>query len=336
MKQKLALGGIITLLFATFLLSFQAAHAQENSPTNTGINLTVSPVFINLLTDPGKETSSKIKITNNSNITENLSTHLVKFKAAENGTQPTIEDIDKNDEFAKWVSFSENSFTLAPQETKTVTVKISPPESAALGYYYAVVFQRTSENKAEKTGTLVSGAPAVSILLEVKSPKAKREIQIVDATTDKLFYEYLPTDIQIKVKNTGNIHIIPVGNIFIDWGRKKDIGILTFNEGRGNILPNTERTFITTWGDAMITRKDGKTQYDITKADKFRIGRYTANVLVVYDDGQRDIPLEAQVSFWVFPWKIVAVIIAIGLLMLLGIRSMLSSGAQKLRKSRKK
>ena len=78
------------------------------------------------------------------------------------------------------------------------------------------MFQRTSEEKADKTGALVAGAPAVSILLEVKSPNAKREIQIVDATSDKLFYEYLPADIKVKVKNTGNIHIIPVGNIFID------------------------------------------------------------------------------------------------------------------------
>lgn len=335
MKVKLAIGG--TLAFLSFIFSFgiHPIYAQEN-PTNTGINLTVSPVFINLLTEPGKETSSRIKITNNSNITETLGTQLVKFKASETGTQPTIEDVDKNDEFAKWISFSEETFSLAPNETKTITVTITPPESAALGYYYAVVFQRVKEEKVGNTGALVSGAPAVSILLEVKSPKAKREIQIVDAVTDKLFYEYLPTDIKVTVKNTGNIHIIPVGNIFIDWGRKKDASILTFNEGRGNILPNTERTYTTTWKDGMITRLDGKTQYDITKADKFRIGRYTANILVVYDDGQRDVPLEAQVSFWVFPWKIIGVIAVVALLMLLGIRSTLSSGVQKLRKSKKK
>jgi len=335
MKHKLALSVTSILFLFGFLLYIPQVSAQD-SAKGSGINLTVSPIFINLLADPGKETTSKIKITNNSNITENLSTHLVKFKASENGSQPTIIDLDKDDEFAKWISFSEDSFSIASNETKTVTVKITPSTSAALGYYYAVVFQRTSEEKADKTGALVAGAPAVSILLEVKSPNAKREIQIVDATSDKLFYEYLPADIKVKVKNTGNIHIIPVGNIFIDWGRKKDVSILTFNDGRGNILPNTERTYTATWNDAMISTLDGRTKYDLTKADKFRIGRYTAHVLVVYDDGQRDVPLEAQVSFWVIPWKIIGLILIVGLFVLFGIRSMLSSGVQKLRKSKKK
>ncbi|KXK10223.1 MAG: hypothetical protein UZ22_OP11002000868 [Microgenomates bacterium OLB23] len=335
MKVNMALGAALAVVSLIFSLVTPITLAQE-SPANTGINLTVSPVFINLLTEPGKETSARIKITNNSNITETLGTQLVKFRPSETGTQPTIEDVDDKDEFASWVSFSDETFNLAPNETKTITVTIKPPTSAALGYYYAVVFKRVKEESAGTTGALVSGAPAVSILLEVKSPQAKREIQIVDAVTDKLFYEYLPTDIKVTIKNTGNIHIIPVGNIFIDWGRKKDDAILTFNEGRGNILPNTERTYTTTWNDGMITRLDGTTHYDITKANKFRIGRYTANILVVYDDGQRDIPLEAQVSFWVFPWKIIAGLALIAMLVLLGIRSTLASGVQKLRKAKKK
>lgn len=335
MKFKAFLGTVTLAYLLGILVFISPAHAQEDI-IGSGIDLTVSPIFINLLTEPGKDISSKIKITNNSNITENLAPRLVKFTAAENGTQPSIEEIDSTDEFAKWVTFSENEFNLAPNETKSIEVAIAPPSSAALGYYYAVVFQRTKEEKGEKIQALVAGAPAVSILLEVKSPNSKREIQIVDATSDKLFYEYLPAKLNVKIKNTGNIHIIPVGNVFIDWGRKKDVALLTFNEGRGNVLPNTERIYTVAWDEGMITRKDGKTQWDLTKADKFRIGRYTANVLVVYDDGQRDIPLEAQVSFWVFPWKIMAGLGVIALLVLLGIRSTLSSGVQKLRKSKKK
>jgi pilus assembly protein TadC len=28
-------------------------------------------------------------------------------------------------------------------------------------------------------------------------------------------------------------------------------------------------------------------------------------MLLIYDDGQRDVPLEAMVSFWVVPWRVI-------------------------------
>jgi hypothetical protein len=50
-----------------------------------------------------------------------------------------------------------------------------------------------------------------------------------------------------------------------------------------------------------------ETTWDWSKADRFRIGKYTAHVLMIYDNGVRDIPMEAIVSFWVIPWKIIGV-----------------------------
>ena len=44
---------------------------------------------------------------------------------------------------------------------------------------------------------------------------------------------------------------------------------------------------------------------------KFRIGSYTASLLAVYDNGKRDVPLEAHLSFWVFPWKIIVGVLII-------------------------
>ena len=33
--------------------------------------------------------------------------------------------------------------------------------------------------------------------------------------------------------------------------------------------------------------------------------KYQAKLLLVYDDGKRDIPLEGTVEFWVVPWRLV-------------------------------
>ncbi len=317
----------------------------EGKLPQSGINLTISPTFLNLLTDPGKKVSAPIKIKNNGNETEYMEIVLAKFEASEDGSAPKLIDIEDTDEFYQWISFSAPQFILAPNQTKTITVSITPAKTAGLGYYYGVIFRRIQEKQAGAGEAVITGAPAVSILLEVKSPHAKRELQLIDFTTDHLFYEYLPTTFNIKVKNTGNIHLIPGGDIFIDSLKQKQMAIIPLNPGRGNILPKTQRTFTTSWNDAMILRvpdekkKDietakgvttFKTTYDLAKADKFRIGKYTAHALLVYDNGERDVPLEATVSFWVVPWKLIggAILIIISPLLIYQL-------IQKLRKRKK-
>jgi hypothetical protein len=61
--------------------------------------------------------------------------------------------------------------------------------------------------------------------------------------------------------------------------------------------------------------KNGKQVYsykwDFSKANRLRFGHYTAHLVLVYDNGQRDVPMEAYVSFWVIPWRIVGAILAL-------------------------
>ncbi|MBU2592168.1 hypothetical protein KKD61_01755 [Patescibacteria group bacterium] len=289
----------------------------------TGINLTVSPNFLNLITDPGKEISSSIKVKNNNNVKEYLEIRLSRFESSASGDRPVLVDLDPDDPFPEWISFSQKQFILEPNETKTVKFAINPPEDAALGYYYALIIGRIKETGPEGGKAVVAGAPAISLLLEVKSPHAKRELQLVDFKPGQNIYEYLPAEFKIKVKNTGNIHAVPYGDIFIDWGNKTDIAILSANPSRGNILPQTERVFTSSWDDGFLIRvpKEGlkdkrgnrvyEIKWDFSKADRFRIGKYTANLLMVYDDGKRDIPMEATTSFWIVPWKLLLILITV-------------------------
>ncbi len=289
----------------------------------TGINLTVSPNFLNLITDPGKQISSNLKVKNNNNVREYLEIRLSRFESSASGDRPVLVDLDPDDPFPGWISFSQKQFILEPNETETIKFTINPPEDAALGYYYALIIGRIKETGSEGGKTVVSGAPAISLLLEVKSPHAKRELQLINFKPTQNIYEYLPAEFEIKVKNTGNIHAVPYGDIFIDWGNKTDLAILSINPSRGNILPRTERVFATSWEDGFVIRtpkegvKDKKggqvyqTKWDFSKADRFRIGKYTANLLMVYDDGKRDVPMEATTSFWIIPWKLLLILIIV-------------------------
>jgi hypothetical protein len=285
---------------------------QEAPPA--GIDLTVSPTFLNLVTDPGKPVASQIQIKNNNNFTEYLEISISKFNAAEGGARPLISEMQPEDEYAKWVSFEDQQFKVDSNETKTIKFTIAPSEDASLGYYYAFVINRIQQQQSEGNQAVVAGAPAILTLLDVRSPNATREVQLVDFKTDKFFYEYPPINFQVKLKNSGNIHLAPVGDIFIGRDQNLNIATLRANEGRANILPQTEREYNVTWNDGLITTEaktaNGETNYS-TRVDfdqpisKFRIGKYTAHLVMVYDNGQRDIPLEASVTFWVIPWKII-------------------------------
>jgi hypothetical protein len=341
---------LASLLFVSPAFAQSPTRAASRSVTipPAGINLTVSPTFLNLSTDPGKAVESQFKVKNNSNFTENLRVRLAKFEIGEGG-KPLLSSLSANDQFAKWVAIPEDTFTIAPNQTTTVKFTINPPVEASLGYYYAFVIERVQERTGGgEQQAIVAGSPALLTLLEVKSPNAKRELQLVDFKTSKMWYEYLPTDFIITVKNTGNVHIVPTGNIFIDQGGKKDLAILGVNTSRGNILPQTEREFTSAWDDGFAVREaktdngqvvkndNGETQYtvkyDFQKADKFRIGKYTANLLLVYDNGERDVPLEASISFWVIPWKILGVGLIVAVFVLIGVRSVATSTVRKFRK----
>lgn len=312
-------------------------------PPESGINLTLSPTFLNLVTDPGVPVSSQLKIRNNSNVREYLKFTLATFGAeGDDGDTPVLKEVTSQDQFPKWISFSEDQFIVDPNEQKTIRFTISPPKDAALGYYYALMVQRIKEAVPGQRQTIVSGSPAFLVILEVRDPNAKRELELIKFTTSQSVYEYPPVDFKITFKNTGNIHLVPSGDIFIDWGSSKDVGVIRSNEFRGNILPQTSRTYTASWTDGFIARipkrdKDGnlisnkngeieyETKWDFNKLTKLRIGRYTAHLVAVYDNGTRDIPLEGTVSFWVIPWKIIGVGLIVLVLVLFGLKSIFSS-----------
>ncbi len=313
------------------------------SEPTTGINLTLSPTFINLVTDPGTPVSSQLKIRNNSNVREYLKFGLATFEASgEDGDSPILKEAAPTDEFLKWISFSENQFIVDPNEQKSINFTINPPKDASLGYYYALMVQRIKEPNPINKQTVISGSPAFLVILEVRDPNAKRQLELTSFKTSKWIYEYPPVDFKITFKNTGNIHLIPAGDIFIDWGSKKEVGVIRSNEFKGNILPQTKRTYTAFWNDGFIYREPKKdpdgnvisdkngeieyeTKWDFNKLTDLRIGRYTAHLVAVYDNGTRDVPLEGTVSFWVIPWKILLGALVILILILFGLKSIFSS-----------
>jgi hypothetical protein len=312
------------------------------------LRLTTSPLPINLKVEPGVSISTPLKIKNDGLSSENIKVSLMKFKADSITGVPTLSEREPGDNYFDWASFSENSFTLPANEWKTITATFNVPKEASFGYYYAVVFSRAEENvEKNERQTIINGGTAVLVLLEANVPNAKREVTVTDFSVDKAMYEFLPATFSIKLRNTGNVHIAPRGNIFISQGENKDVAILEVNPNRGSILPDSPRDFTESWSDGfpyyVDKQLDNKTildennspekelKWDFKDASKLRWGKYTAKLLLVYDDGKKDVPVEATVEFWVMPWRLIGGGILILIFVLIGLKSTLQSWYKKIK-----
>jgi len=308
----------------TALTLFGAGASGNNiasAQTTEGFNLVTSPLPINLQANPGSTVSADIKVKNGATKTEKLKVSLMKFSAYGEEGKPSIQDRAAGDDYFDWVTFSPDVFDAPPNEWITVKMTIKLPPSAAFGYYYAAVFSRANAVKPSSTKeNVLVGSTAVLVLLDAKVPGAKRTATIASFSADKHLYEFLPSNFTVKVKNSGNVHLIPTGNIFIKRG-SKNVATLTINSAAGNILPNSNRIFTTSWTDGfpaysgkisngkVVLDKDNKPvqglKWDWSKASRLKFGRYTAHLVMAYDNGSRDVPLEATVSFWVIPVRII-------------------------------
>jgi hypothetical protein len=302
---------LLTLLFLPLPLLAQSS----------GLRLVTSPLPISLVAEPGTSVSTELKVKNDGTEPETLRIDILKFRAYEDSGKPALEEMTPADDFARWVTFSEPSFSVLPGEWKTITATFRLPEEAAFGYYYAFVFTRENEGEGPREReTALVGGTATLVLLEARVPGAVRDMSIPEFSIDRTVYEFLPVRFTVRLKNAGNVHVAPRGNIFITQAGK-DIALLELNAGKGNILPNSTRTFETEWADGfpvyveaiedgkVILNERGEQEFELRwnwkEASKLRFGKYHAKLLLAYDDGIRDVPIEGEVSFWVVPWRLV-------------------------------
>lgn len=299
---------------------------QDQNPSNldlppNGINLTISPPIINLKTAPLATASSEFKVKNNNNFPEQLAFSLVKLDLSQ--SRPTLSQVETADPFPGWIQFSPSSVQIQPNQTQKIKLTLNPPETATLGYYYAILINRQQNIISSDQPANLIGGSAIWLFTEIDNPNTKRELSLISFSPTQNWYELLPATFNYQVKNTGNIHLTPFGDIIIKnaFNPSETITTLPVNSSGSLVLPDSEKTFTSSWHQSFLSltptiqnnqvvhNKDGSIkqhiQFNLDQSDKIYIGKYTAELILIYDDGEKDIPLTLSTSFWIFPWKII-------------------------------
>jgi hypothetical protein len=325
MKRVFLLALIVLGATMGVLLTYKPTAAAEPAG---GLAVQVTPSPLVATVKPGETNSLEIKVRNTSPSPEKLTIEPRSFTV-----DSATGDIKINDatlpEIAEWISFSEPTFDIKAGEWKTIKVNIAVPKEAGFSYYFTLNIRRATDPKIS-SGRQLKGSVAIFTLINIDRPGATRKVELIDVSADQSVYEYLPATIKLRFKNTGNTILQPYGNLFLQRisTDKTPISTLPVNDQRGYLLPGTERLLTATWTDGFpvyetSTTNDGKTvknlKWNIDKISHFRIGKYTAKVVAVYNDGTRDVPIEKVVTFWVIPWRAIGgLIIAIAALLLVG------------------
>jgi hypothetical protein len=69
----------------------------------------------------------------------------------------------------------------------------------------------------------------------------------------------------------------------------------------------------------------------LSHAEWWRFGKYHASLVMAYSRNGQDVPLVAQADFWVIPWRLIALVIALPTLPALAVYLLMR---QKYRQSR--
>jgi hypothetical protein len=319
-------GRILSLaccIVTTAIFSLPYGAAAATPPSNFDLQITPSPLVATI--DPGTQTQLSIKMYNTGTDTENLRIDARSFSFNSNNGQVSLNDSSSAPAIAPFIHFSAQTFSIQAGQWLTENININLPKSAGFSYSFALVISPQSQQSVS-SGRSIKGSLADFALINVNRPGATSNLKVVSFTSMKQIYQYLPATLSVRLKNIGNTIVQPYGNIFIgrSSNAKHPIATLPVNSEKEYILPGTARTVTTQWNDGFASYQttqspSGNSAQHLvlnwSKLSEFRIGKYTAQLVAVYNDGTYDVPIEGSVSFWVIPWLpiIVLVIILIAL-----------------------
>jgi len=277
----------IFLFLIIFGLLVTAVQAQLPAPLRAFV---IIPPKLELSAAPGEVIQSSIRLKNQTENEVTVFVGMSDFIVTDMSGTVELVDPETAGEWAlsQWLSLSSETLTIPAGEQGTLGITISVPVDAQPGGRYASVY--FSESGLIEEGQTITGIAAEIrnlVLLRVKGPIT--EEALVRRFHAPRFSEYGPIIFTTELANLGNYHIRPVGAIGIKNILGKTVGTVNLEEH--NIFPGTSWEYENSWDQ------------------KWLFGRYQAKLTAAY--GEQNLPLEATIFFWVWPWKITLAIVGI-------------------------
>lgn len=290
----------ILALFIAILIASLALPLASNA-------ITVSPPIIELDAARGDVINQMIKVRNETNAAATYYLSTEKFVAAGESGSPQFVTGGEDVDLVSWIKFPYDTISLAAGQTVEIPFSIVVPSYASPGGHYAAIFLSTVPPAAQGAGSQVSIAAKIGTLVLVKIAGEVKEVaEVSEFDTQAKSYSSLPVDFTIGIKNSGNVHVKPIGSILIKNMFGAVAGKVAVNEIGSNVLPDQNRKFTASWvkNPNAVGAKTFWGKY-MEQKENYAFGKYTADLSLAY--GTAGKTLVASTSFWVIPWNIILV-----------------------------
>lgn len=306
---------VVVAVLAMAVLPATAGMAATPTPkpsaaTNPGGGMEIAPVIIEVDAKPGQSVSTSVRIRNVTTTPFVVSPHMDDFLAKGENGEPRILPAGSNSgvtSMSGWIA-SPGDTLLEPNVYTTIPFTINVPKNATPGGHYGVIRFGADQSKGTgKTGVAIS-ASVGSLILVTVAGKLNSSMQYLqfkagDGNRGTKFFEKGNITFTQRIKNDGNVHEKPTGQVIILTSSGRKVAGLPINEKGGNVLPDSSRAFSEKWE---------------TKA---LFGHYTATAHLSYANGKT---LESPiVSFWIIPFKLIGIVLLV-LFVLIGVLRLLA------------
>ncbi len=280
--------------------------------TPPGQGLEISPPVLELTANPGQTVTANIKLRNVAGGELIAKGKVNDFGAKDETGDPKIilDDSEISSYSLKtWIKEVPN-LTLAPQEVKTATVNISVPANAEPGGHYGVIRFTATPTSPQGTGVALSASIGTLVLLRV-SGQAREKLEYDEFFVSRQgkrgsFFESGPLNFTERIKNSGNLHEKPTGQLVITNMFGTKVATLKINDPARNVLPDSIRRF------------------DQTLAKSRLFGRYRARADLSYGSTKQTLASPSLV-FWVIPYKLLALAILLLIALIIIIKRLIGS-----------
>jgi hypothetical protein len=234
---------LILLMFLLFLIPWEGTLAQGRS----GITVTPSIIRLDLESDAPQ---AEIYYKNNTRAALELKFSAQDFSETEETGRIRFLDEKEAENYqyslASWIIFERQSISLLPGEEQAVKVSIDKDRLTPGGHYASI--QAEIVQPEEEGQVPIKGILSTLIFVRTSTGNERENMSLETHQMQKNFLGF-PQGLSIRLKNSGNVELVPYGLIEIRdmFGNVVAKGIL--NEGSLIILPQSIRRF-----DIQITR----------------------------------------------------------------------------------
>lgn len=312
-----------SVLILLLSISSPVASALTAANQNIGQALEIAPPLITLTANPGQTIKTTIQLRDITSGNLAVTNEIDDFVAAgEDGTPKILTGNDSNNPFQlkQWIS-PLPAFILKPNQIENLPVSIVIPKNASPGGHYGVIRFTGVPPQLKGQGVSLSASIGALVLLTVNGHLV-HNLTVNEFATATLknkvskVFQSAPLNFIVKLKNSGNIQEEPEGQILVTDMFGKPVASSTINAPPRNVLPDSIRAFT-----GVLNRTN--------LGPKRLFGFYHAKLQTRYGAGYGQI-VTAETSFWVIPYKLIAIIIVLLIILFFVIRYLLHRYKRKI------